>query len=459
MTKKILLIAPPIRNYFGDDQLIDDIGNMYDLPYGLLSIGTYIRQKTDASIHLLPIDYHLNCEHTDRLQIAAQQRKIVEEVVQKVSPDIVGVTAYTIQFPNALRILEICKEIDPRILTVIGGPHVTFMDREALECNSIDVVVRGEGEETLLELVESPSIEGFDFIKGISYKNNGQYRRNDQRNWIDLQKVRATDFSLLPNDYIAKANVEILNSRGCLSDCTFCASTEIYNKKVRFKNSKVVIDEIKTLSGRYGVSRIGILDDTFNANYRYFKEFCDRLSLISNTSFIVQTRADMVNDDNMKLMRKANIKDVIIGAESASPSVLKIMNKRIEFDMVKNACTKLKSNGFKVGTYWITGHPGSSIEDEEISLKAIEFLLRHGLCDYFEISVFVPYPGTTIFQNQQRFGLEITDWNYEHWGRLSQYPVYSLNNFKSDIYACWLKANELLKDLGKNNAKTDWRSV
>ena len=192
--------------------------------------------------------------------------------ISKRKPDIVGMTSTTLTYKSALHIAEIAKEVHPNCLTVLGGCHVTFWDEEALqECPSLDVVVRKEGENTMLELTERLiSNLSFHDVLGITCRNGSEIMVNPDRPYIeDLDSLPFPAHHLWPLDRLKKYGsiiFPLMTSRGCVFWCEFCSAVRMFGRKYRMRSPKNVVDEMEHLHKTYGTSTFTFYDDAFTVD-------------------------------------------------------------------------------------------------------------------------------------------------------------------------------------------------
>ena len=176
--------------------------------------------------------------------------------ISKSQPNIVGVTSTTRTYKSALKILEISKQVHPNCLTIFGGPHVTFWDENALrECPSLDIVVRKEGENTMLELVQRVDA-GKDYSKvlGTTCRKDGKILKNPDRPYIEnLDGLPFPARHLWPIEEMRKIEdvFYLTTSRGCVYWCEFCAAVRMFGRRYRFRSSKNVVDELEFLNKTY----------------------------------------------------------------------------------------------------------------------------------------------------------------------------------------------------------------
>ncbi len=207
--------------------------------------------------------------------------KRLREELDAFRPDVVGTTSVTLNFPPAALILEDVKRADPAIITVMGGPHVSFTAANTLLAYpGIDMIVMGEGEETIRELIES----GFKKdllprIKGIAFRKNDAIEVNETREFItDLDSLPMPARHLLPlSRYQALGYpISIITGRGCPYECIFCQGRRMVGKRIRQRSAVRVVDEIGEILS-YGINRINVADDLFVTN----KKRCGRSAMRS----------------------------------------------------------------------------------------------------------------------------------------------------------------------------------
>jgi len=182
-------------------------------------------------------------------------------------PDIVGITSTTSTIYDAYKVAKLVKEYNSRIKVVIGGPHVSFTPEETLkECSSIDIVVRGEGEEAMKELANSFEMGlPLEEIRGITFRDD-EILQTENRPFIEnLDELPFPAYSLLPMDkYKAgkKQFANIITSRGCPFSCIFCSSSQLCGKRWRARSPENVIEELEMLEEEYNIQEVEVLDDT-----------------------------------------------------------------------------------------------------------------------------------------------------------------------------------------------------
>lgn len=439
MKRKILLISPP------------SIGRLF--PRGLVEIASFLEAK-GCSTQILPLAYYTGCFDDVPAKQSARslERKtsaVLEDVIGRSSPEVIGVSnQFTKHYPECLKILGFCKRINKKITTVIGGPHVTFLDEDCARSPFVDIVVRGEGEWTMLDLILAlGGKKDLNNVKGITFKEKGRIVRTPERILGDLKELPPMDFELLPHDFVKRSRVCGLLNRGCLYHCQFCAERIFWRKRRSFPVQRI-IDEMKVLESKYKNKMTGIEDSMLYLGSPQCFELCQRLlkeRISLPSSFYVQSRVDTLTDEGIEALKSVGINNVWLGIESASPKVLKAMGKDIDIDKTIKACRKLREHGMTTSGFWIIGHPGDDPKEAAYSLKMFSCLLRERLLKGADIALFLPYPGTCYFNEPGKYGIEIMSLNWRRWGRQSGAPVCRLKDFsEKDIQLFYRKSQAIL---------------
>ncbi len=434
-----LIIVPGIKSLARRERFT----TTYEFPRGALSLASFLNSR-DCRTMILPLDYYLQASDSP-LNIEKQTFSILQEALNEYAPSVVGVSApYTLLYPASLKIVEYCKKIKPDLFTIMGGPHVTYLHKHALrDSDSIDIVVRGEGEWTLLETVDS-LIKGNDIshIKGIAYRSNNDTVVTPDRPFGPVSELPVLEYGLLPENFVRNMSISLVASRGCVYRCAYCSESLFWGNKVRRIPVENIFEELKQLSDKYDNLPVGLEDSMFHMKSSYFYELCSKLTDIKlNPNIYLLSRVDTVNDDGFNAMIKAGIRNIILGVESASPKVLGMMSKHITPYKAENACEKATKKGLVTGTFWIIGHPGDDPQEAEMTIHAIDTFYEKGVIGSAEIALFVPYPGTPMFNDPQKYGIEILTYEWEKWGRFNTEPVIQLKGFsKKEILTSWTRA-------------------
>ncbi len=194
----------------------------------------------------------------------------VVKFMGKVDPDVIGITSTTPSFGEACKVVRAIKNLKPECMVVMGGPHVSFEDYSTLKSSYVDVVVRGEGELTMRDLVKClEKGESLSKVLGITYREKGVIRRNPDRPFIEDLDALFVSYHKLPMSRYRFEGLNyatIVSSRGCPYGCVFCSSSLLHGKKWRCQSAERVGREVRFLIDEYGVKHIEFLDDLFTFN-------------------------------------------------------------------------------------------------------------------------------------------------------------------------------------------------
>ncbi len=310
-----------------------------------------------------------------------------------------GLTAITLTIKSALLYAAVLKENYPHIPVIIGGAHASYMPDEVLSSPAVDIVVRGEGENSLLEILTNVRYQE---IKGISFKEGKELIHNQSHSeYIDINSL-----SLPAHELIAVKNYKpilgsyartpvgfIVASRGCPGECTFCQWA--VGRKYRYRNASLITAEINQLQALYGVKHILFYDDSFTANRNNTIEFCTALlNTKTDITWTCLTRIDLVDDDLLKLMKKAGCTQILYGAESCDIRVLKDINKKITPEDVEKAIHITKKNGIQTRLSFMVGNPEDTAESLQKTIKWAKKINA----DIISACIAVPFPGTKQFE-------------------------------------------------------------
>ncbi len=319
--------------------------------------------------------------------------------------DLVCISTIICTAHRAYEIARFCSERG--IPTVIGGPHVTFVPEEALQY--CDFVVRGEGEETLVELVEALN-EGASLhsIKGLSFRNGDQIVHNPPRPLVeDLDSLPFPDLSLI-RGHERISVTPIMTSRGCPYNCTFCSVTRMFGRKFRRRSVENVMDELRLLRPR----SVFFYDDIFNANGERMAALLEamlREGITPDWSAQCHTHLILQQRDLLPLMRRSGCFAVYLGFESINPASLREFQKRQTVEEIREAIRLLHRHGILVHGMFIFG---ADSDDLATFKETVKFALRNRI-DTAQFLILTPVPGTPLFARLEAEGRILTkDWRY-----------------------------------------------
>jgi len=303
------------------------------------------------------------------------------------NPKVVGFSLFMSSINTSLLLAKQLKKYRPHLLILGGGAEVSRIKKVVggrTNCFSpvnenifddFDLLINGEGEEVLLEIFSLlERKEDFYDIDGIFYMDNNRVVINNSRKLIDnLDILSPPDYSNFDLKNYTKEVLPLVTSRGCVNRCTFCADSLLW-EKYRYRSSEKVIEEIKFLIDKYGISQFEITDSTFNGNIRRIEEMCDlimKAGLDIRWSAKVTLRKEM-NYALLKKMEKAGCCSLAYGVESGSFRVLKDMRKNIDLQETKRIIRNTYKAGIQVNCFFIIGYPTETEEDFQLTLNFIK---------------------------------------------------------------------------------------
>jgi len=422
--KKILFINPPqkrVSNYTQSNEL-------EWIPLGLCYLAA-IAQKEGYD--------------AKTIDLARDSFNKVEKILKKEKPDFIGLSCWTDTRISTIEVAKLAKKINPNVKIIIGGSHATFFPEHMFKLAPTDVVVLGEGEETLKELLNAyTNKKSFEKIKGIAYKQNNKIIKTTARplitnlddipfpiyNGLNLKKYRGDDKFSRAKEAI---NGMMISSRGCPYQCTFCSTCLYWERKWRARSAKNTVDEMEYVYKNYGINNIRFWDDHFTLNKTRAIEICKEIikrKLHTKITWGTSLRVDCLNNEVISWMKKAGCNKLIFGVESGSPTILKNIKKGFMVKDIENAFKLCHKYNMYANASIMLGNPGETEKtvDETITiLKKIkpDNPIRGG-------SILIVFPGTEVYTVMKNKG-KLTD---DFWLTDKPMPYYSLDhNFEELI--------------------------
>ncbi|MBN3038354.1 MAG: radical SAM protein [Candidatus Omnitrophica bacterium] len=427
---KILLISPSWGNLYGSYKNVARVGVFYP-PLGLCYVSASLKQK-GHDVEIIDMEAEgLNIEQT-------------KEKALQYQPDLIGITSVSPLIDQAQAVAGHLKSLDKPI--VLGGPHVTIVEREALrDCPHFDYGVIGEGEGTICELVEAlREKRPLEQVKGILYRADDDvvftgWREREQ----DIDSLPFPDRSRLKFDrYLWSVPKKgtlilatILSTRGCPFQCIFCSQDKMYGRVVRFRSPHKVVDEIEDIVKNTPARHIIFCDDTLTLKKSHILGICDEIIKRNiKITFEGWTRANTIDEEILAKMKEAGLARVSFGIESGDPQVLKIIKKGVTLEEVEKAYKIAKKLGLETRGSVMIGHPG---ETKETVWRTINFIRNLKELDHPYLNVAMPYPGTELREMALRseHGIKLLSTDYTDLRRYDN-AIMEIND---------LKPNDLIK--------------
>lgn len=332
-------------------------------------------------------------------------------------PRFVGLTGTTVTIHHAYTVAGICKKLWPKTKIVFGGYHASSKPAECIQQPSVDYVIRGDGEEAFMEIVNGMAPEQ---IKNLTYLSKGKLINNPERPMPkDLDIYPVPSYHLLPLDkyfpavgvYKRLPAMSVVTSRGCPGKCTFCYQP--YGTNLRWHSAERVFEEVKLLVTKYGFKEICFYDDNFATNKARVRKICEYL-MESKLDIVWScfSRVDWADAELLKLMKKAGCHQIMFGVESGDQGMLDNMRKQVTIEKIRQAIQWTKDAGIDCRAAFLFGMPG---ETEESMKKTIDFALELDP-DIAQFNIATPNPGTQLYDWAEKNGYLATEkWEEYDW--------------------------------------------
>jgi len=430
---RVLFINPPLDNIVKmemSEDVIEEMGHYP--PLGLLYLATYLGEKMPSEVEARIVDCVPENVNYEKLRA----------IIAEFKPVLCAITTFTPTIVDALLTAKLAKETDPCVKVALGGHHVDSYPAESLAAENVDYICKGEGEESLLQLVKCIiSDKTPDNITGVGYKKDGRLVIDDGYPFIkDLDSLPIPDRGLINNNLYTctlgaeKTVATVMSSRGCPYTCTFCYCP---TKNYRMRTVGSIIAELKEIS-KLGIREIFFFDDLFNVS-------AERVTAISRAmikenlkfSWSFRGRVNNITDEMLKAAKEAGCERIHYGIETSDNERLNRINKKITVDMIKKAVKLTRDNKvIAVGSFMI-GLPG---ETKGEIYKTFRFMRELGL-DYAQISVLMPYPNTALYKEALEKGVIKKDF----WKAFAENPIEGKKTFSPEVWAEKLSQEELFR--------------
>lgn len=377
---KILLIQPPVAE--------KNITSFMYPPMGLISLAAVVREAG----HIVKIH---DCNLYNQSFAQADQK------INEWQPDLVGITAMTVNINHGLELAKKVKQKNKKIIVVVGGVHATVAPKDVLKDKHVDFIVIGEGERSFVNFLKAlKNNDDLRKIKGIGFKKGNRLIINEREPLIDnLSELPIPAYDLLEfQKYRAPYTsrhpfMSMIRSRGCPYLCTFCGVQSVFAHKYRCQSPERTLEEIRYLVENYGVKELSFKDSEFTLDNKNVEGLCDLLIRAKfDLTWNCNGRVNNVNLKVLKKMKKAGCVGLTYGVESGDMDILKNLKKAITLDQVRRAIKMTKQAGLKTVTNFMIGNPGDTKETIE---KTIAFAVELDT-DYTYFGFTTPFPGTEL---------------------------------------------------------------
>ena len=387
----------------------------------------------------------------DMLRDNTNEQHLLKEIERR-RFDLICLSSYSKDITNIKSLSGKLKVHSPESTIVLGGVQPSLMPEATMEfvAPGVDFCFTGDGENSLARFVADTECRNFTHdilrnIPGLVYRLNGEIRKNPSELIEDLDSIPFPRWDIMPPASYPKSPhgaffrqfpyAATYATRGCPFPCTFCAASRVSGKTVRHRSVENIMEEIKLLNKNYGVKEIHFEDDNFSVKRKLLVEFCETLlkeNLNLTWCFPNGLRLEILDLDELRLMRRAGCYAVNVGVESGSDRILKRMRKGVTTEKMRESISKVKKAGIGIGGFFIIGFPGETKED---ILQTIKYSKTLEL-DRIGVSYFQPYPGTKEYDDLVKCGKFSYDMNLM---KLDLHTINYINDNLTKRQLYWLR--------------------
>jgi radical SAM superfamily enzyme YgiQ (UPF0313 family) len=423
-------------------------------PVGILSLAAVLETEGYT-----PVVVDLNRVYYSWCQEAAQDTdfgSFAGEYFAGLDCELFGFSTVCSSYPLTLRIAGAVKRRHPRSLIVLGGPQASVVDVATMKAfPAIDVVVRGEAEQSLPELVGAlAGNNAIESVRGITFRRQHEIARNPDAPLIqDLDALPFPAFHLFP-DVRCCRHFPLELGRGCPFACTFCSTNDFFRRKFRLKSPPHMIDEMRRVKQTYGINSFELVHDMFTVDRKRVVAFCEAI-LESKEEFYwgCSARTDCVDEELIALMAKAGCRGIFFGIESGSRRMQRIIDKGLDLDESENRIRACDKHQINTAVSLMAGFPEETTDDLRRTAGFFVDSLRYDYADP-QLSILAPLAGTPIHkQHQDSLTLsdDVSDMSYRGWPQTTEDHalIAAYPEIFSSFYATPLSfvESDLLKEL------------
>ncbi len=318
---------------------------------------------------------------------------------------------------ETVQIARAAKKMYPEKPVILGGWHPSLLPHATLAAEYVDIVVKGQGEDALLEVVRRIE-DGADMkgIAGVGYKENGKLHFNPQRELRPIRELPPKAYHLADFDAYERVSGRrwgmYTSSLACPYECAYCTNQGLYGRKWNALDAEQVVEETSDLVRRYRLSLLWVVDDNFLVDRERALAIAEGLVRTGvRFDWSIQATTNLVTRlsvDELKLLRRAGLSQISQGADSGSPRVWKLMHKTFQtLETIHDSASRLTAAGIRPSFNMIFGFPGETHDDMRQSIRLIMDVCRRYPGSEFWTNIFTPYPGSPVMDHAFELGIEV----------------------------------------------------
>ncbi len=343
------------------------------------------------------------------------KQRVLEEVKDALCLGISLVTGPMIR--ETVEIARAVKAWNKDFPVILGGWHPSLLPDQTLDTDGVDVVVRGQGEDTMLEVVERLGNGApLDGVAGAGFKRDGGLIFNPERPLKPLVNMPPKAYHLADFDAYEKLCgrrwAMYTSSLACPFNCSYCTNAGVYGRQWNALPAEQVVDETTDLSSRYRLEMLWIVDDNFLVDLDRARAIAEGLvRCAAHFRWSIQATTNLtarLSEESLRLLHRAGLHQICQGVDSASPRILKLMNKTFQdFDSIYQSAERCLAAGIRPSFNIIFGYPGETVDDRRMTIRFIMDVCRRFPGAEFWTNIFTPYPGSPIMHRAAELGIEI----------------------------------------------------
>jgi len=387
-------------------------------PLGILAISTPLLQ---AGYEVRIIDSSIS---------PGYKKRILEEVKDALCLGVSVVTGPMIR--ETVEVAKAVKKWDPDFPVILGGWHPSLLPKQTLEASYVDIIVRAQGEESMLEIAEHLRDDApLDDVLGIGFKRDGKLHLTPERPLKTLDKMPQKAYHLADFDgyerICGRRWAMYVSSLACPFNCAYCTNAGVYGRKWNALPVEQVVAETIELTTRYNLQLLWMADDNFLVDLKRSLELAEALIRAgAKFEWSVQATTNLtarLSVAELSLLRRSGLKQICQGIETASPTVMKLMNKDFQIlGDIYESTERCIQAGVIPSFNIIFGFPGEGVKERRETINFMMDICRKFPGAEFWTNIFTPYPGSPIFQEAERLGIEVPK-SLEGW--VDYFPRYT----------------------------------
>jgi radical SAM superfamily enzyme YgiQ (UPF0313 family) len=359
------------------------------------------------------------------------QRRVLEEVKDALCLAISLVTGPMIR--ETVQIARAVKAWNPEFPVILGGWHPSLLPDQTLEADCVDIVVRGQGEDALLEVVERLEADApLDDVQGVGFKRDGALVFTPGRSLKPVVELPPKAYHLADFDayerLCGRRWAMYTSSLACPFNCSYCTNAGVYGRQWNALPAGQVVEETVDLTRRYRLEMLWIVDDNFLVDLERPLKIAEGLiQRGARFQWSVQATTNLtarLSEEELRLLRRAGLHQICQGVDSASPKILKLMNKTFQdFESIYQSADRCLKAGIRPSFNIIFGYPGEGPAERQQTIRFIMDVCRRFPGAEFWTNIFTPYPGSPIMNHVTEVGIQLPQ-SLEGWA--DYFPRYTV---------------------------------